>query len=470
MFESFATNNILRKYTKWFNDKELYLEYKLPRYNYRYFPPNEELINYFARQIFPEYDNMVSLFTDKDAYEQAYYGDVNKRNRYLVYDITMRDTNINTFIKLLSNLFPELKQTGFDKIKDEDIEIIPIEKARSKKYETYYMFWEDMDGNLQAITKENKIYAVFYSCGPCYKVNKDYICHDIKGLIEDCDNDYYKAAKLYVEEAYKIEDIYNIAIGKQIKNNIMKNNNVITLQKACEQEDPYMENISTANGYKWFNGISKIYGINSETFAKYRDDSKLQSRKEYKLFLEKQMEQMEKKMDNYKKNAALIKYDREYENTIKAMDNAMQVIRKSCNMLRRLQLKNLLADNYKETIPEDVRKNNDTFEQMGDGYKRMNEFYIELINNLTYAQHNIGKIKEYTDKGESTAIIYMMLNNIKLYLSNYNDNIYKLRDSYSYYTRGFNTIKLVLTPEEIAEILKIEDTGIYTIVKKKKEQ
>jgi hypothetical protein len=48
-------------------------------------------------------------------------------------------------------------------------------------------------------------------------------------LIEDCDNDYYKAAKLYVEEAYKIEDIYNIAIGKQIKNNIMKNNNVITL-------------------------------------------------------------------------------------------------------------------------------------------------------------------------------------------------------------------------------------------------
>jgi hypothetical protein len=63
----------------------------------------------------------------------------------------------------------------------------------------------------------------------------------------------------------------------------------------------------------------------------------------------------------------------------------------------------------------------------------------------------------------------MMLNNIKLYLSNYNDNIYKLRDSYSYYTRGFNTIKLVLTPEEIAEILKIEDTGIYTIVKKEKE-
>jgi hypothetical protein len=148
MFESFATNNILRKYTKWFNDKELYLEYKLPRYNYRYFPPNEELINYFAKQLFSEYDNMVSLFTDKDAYEQAYYGDVNKRNRYLVYDIIKRDTNINTFIKLLSNLFPELKQTGFDKIKDEDIEIIPIEKARSKKYETYYMFWEDMDGNL----------------------------------------------------------------------------------------------------------------------------------------------------------------------------------------------------------------------------------------------------------------------------------------------------------------------------------
>ena len=464
MFESFATDNILRKYTKWFNDKQLYLEYKLPRYSYRYFPVNEALINYFATQIFPKYDDNAALFTDKDAYEQAYFGDVNKRNSYLGYTIFKRDTN--TFIKLLTSLFPELKQTGFDKIKDEDFEVIPIEKARSKKYETYYMFWEDMDGNLQAITKENKIHAVFYSYGPCYKVNKDYICHDIKGLIDDCDNDCYKAAKLYVDEAYKIEDIYNIATAKEIKNNIMKNNNVITLQKACEQEDPYMENISTINGYRWFTGISKIYGISFESFAKYRDESKLQNRKEYKEFLIKQMMQMENKIKNYKKNAAIIKYDREYENTIKAMDNAMQVIRKSCNMLRRLQLKNLLADNYKETIPEDVYKNNNVFDQMGDGYKRMNEFYMDLINSLSYVQYNIGMIKEYTDKGESTASIYMMLNNIKSYLSNYNENIYKLRDAYSYYARGFNTIKLVLTPEEEAEILKIEDTGIYTIVKK----
>ena len=36
------------------------------------------------------------------------------------------------------------------------------------------------------------------------------------------------------------------------------------------------------------------------------------------------------------------------------------------------------------------------------------------------------------------------------------------------FDEAFNTLKLILTPEEIIEILKIEDTGIYTIVKKKR--
>ena len=61
-------------------------------------------------------------------------------------------------------------------------------------------------------------------------------CQDIKGLIEDCDNDVYEAAKLYVEEAFKIEDIYDIAVDiKKIKQ-LMKNNNVINLQKANEPD------------------------------------------------------------------------------------------------------------------------------------------------------------------------------------------------------------------------------------------
>ena len=62
----------------------------------------------------------------------------------------------------------------------------------------------------------------------------------------------------------------------------------------------------------------------------------------------------------------------------------------------------------------------------------------------------------------------MYLKRIKSLIENYNNECVKLTDNYSYYSRAFNTLKLILTPEEITEILKIEDTGIYTIVKKKR--
>ena len=119
------------------------------------------------------------------------------------YDIQERF--YKSFIQLFHGIFPELKNVSINEISQDDIIEIPIEKARSKKYENFYMFWEDNEGNLVALTKENRVKALFYSYGKCYKVNKDYKCQDIKGLIEDCDNDVYEAAKLYVEEAFKIE-------------------------------------------------------------------------------------------------------------------------------------------------------------------------------------------------------------------------------------------------------------------------
>ena len=63
----------------------------------------------------------------------------------------------------------------------------------------------------------------------------------------------------------------------------------------------------------------------------------------------------------------------------------------------------------------------------------------------------------------------MYLKRVKSLIENYNDECVKLTSNYSYYSRAFRTLKLILTPEELTEILKIEDTGIYTIVKKKKE-
>ena len=463
--ESFTQDSLFRKYTKWYKEHELYLKYKLPTYNYRYFPGNGDLIQIYSNS-FSKYDQNIRDYDSKEAFEETCYGSEKNRKRMLVYDIQERF--YKSFIQLFHGIFPELKNVSINEISQEDIIEIPVEKARSKKYENCYMFWEDNEGNLVALTKENRVKALFYSYGKCYKVNKDYKCQDIKGLIEDCDNDVYKAAKLYVEEAFKIEDIYDIAVDiKEIKQ-LMKNNNVINLQKANEL-DAYAGDLSTINGYRWLEGISKVYGIDAEVFAKKTNSEKIKSRQEYKEFLKNQMYALEGQVKRYERTAARMRYDREYENTIEAMNNAMKEIKSGMRLLRRIQLTHLLDDTYRDTV---VKKNysDDLDDSMGESFKRINEFYITLARSLTDIQYEITEVTKEIQNNATPQIVYMYLKRIKQLIENYNDECVKLTSDYSYYSRAFRTLKLILTPEEVTEILKIEDTGIYTIVKKKKEQ
>ena len=463
--ESFTQDSLFRKYTKWYKDHELYLKYKLPTYNYRYFPGNGDLIQLYSNS-FSKYDQNIRDYDSKEAFEETSYGSEKTRKRMLVYDIQERF--YKSFIQLFHGIFPELKNVSINEISQEDIIEIPVEKARSKKYENCYMFWEDNEGNLVALSKENRIKALFYSYGKCYKVNKDYKCQDIKGLIEDCDNDVYEAAKLYVEEAFKIEDIYDIAVDiKEIKQ-LMKNNNVINLQKANEP-DAYAGDLSTIRGYRWLEGISKVYGIDAEVFAKKTNSEKIKSRQEYKEFLKNQMYALEGQVKRYERTAARMRYDREYENTIEAMNNAMKEIKSGMRLLRRIQLTHLLDDTYRDTV---VKKNysDDLDDSMGESFKRINEFYISLARTLTDIQYEITEVTKEIQNNATPQIVYMYLKRVKSLIENYNDECIKITSNYSYYSRAFRTLKLILTPEEVTEILKIEDTGIYTIVKKKKEQ
>ena len=107
---------------------------------------------------------------------------------------------------------------------------------------------------------------------------------------------------------------------------------------------------------------------------------------------------------------------------------------------------------------------------MGESFKRINEFYITLARTLTDIQYEITEVTKEIQNNATPQIVYMYLKRIKSLIENYNDECVKLTGNYSYYSRAFRTLKLILTPEEIAEILKIEDSRIYTIVKKKKEQ
>ena len=161
--ESFTQDSLFRKYTKWYKDKELYLKYKLPTYNYRY-SCNGDLIQLYSNS-FSKYDKNVKDYDSKEVFEETSYGSEKTRKRMLGYDIQERF--YKSFIQLFHGIFPELKNVSINEISQDDIIEIPVEKARSKKYENFYMFWEDNEGNLVALTKENRVKALFYSYGKC---------------------------------------------------------------------------------------------------------------------------------------------------------------------------------------------------------------------------------------------------------------------------------------------------------------
>ena len=86
--ESFTQDSLFRKYTKWYKDKELYLKYKLPTYNYRY-SCNGDLIQLYSNS-FSKYDKNVKDYDSKEVFEETSYGSEKTRKRMLGYDIQER--------------------------------------------------------------------------------------------------------------------------------------------------------------------------------------------------------------------------------------------------------------------------------------------------------------------------------------------------------------------------------------------
>ena len=79
--ESFTQDSLFRKYTKWYKDKELYLKYKLPTYNYRY-SSNGDLIQLYSNS-FSKYDKNVKDYDSKEVFEETSYGSEKTRKRML---------------------------------------------------------------------------------------------------------------------------------------------------------------------------------------------------------------------------------------------------------------------------------------------------------------------------------------------------------------------------------------------------
>ena len=65
------------------------MKYKLPTYNYRYFPGNGDLIQLYSNS-FSKYDQNIKDYDSKEAFEETSYGSEKTRKRMLVYDIQER--------------------------------------------------------------------------------------------------------------------------------------------------------------------------------------------------------------------------------------------------------------------------------------------------------------------------------------------------------------------------------------------
>ena len=117
----------------------------------------------------------------QEKFDYNYFNKFEKRKNQIAFNFGERTEN--TFIKLLRKIIPEAEKISFDKIENMAFENIPVNKARSSKYADYYMFWENADGDLTAITYKGKIIAFFYNYGKIFSPNPNYKSENIGDMV-----------------------------------------------------------------------------------------------------------------------------------------------------------------------------------------------------------------------------------------------------------------------------------------------
>lgn len=171
---------------------------------------------------------------------------------------------------------------GLSDITDSDLITISPTDAKKKIYKTGLQFWLDYDNNLRSVVIDNTIILYIKQINQYnswLKVNPDY--HEKTDFSTFADNRNDESLENFINKAFikiPVYDIYtsNVDIKKELGANNVKS----------------LQNVP---------GITKVYVVNQIGMNNSDITEKLKSRKDYKIFLESQINLNKKNIERYQK-------------------------------------------------------------------------------------------------------------------------------------------------------------------------
>lgn len=328
-------------------------------------------------------------------------------------------------------------------------ENIPVNKARSSKYADYYMFWENANGDLTAITFKGKIIAFFYNYGKIFSPNPDYKSENIGDMVHQANNDdeLWEIAEKWVMRAYNYDVVYDLCFDPKALKKLIGTTSAIILQKAGTDE------ISTPHSFidnTLSVPITTVYGISAEVIKeKYSDEEKIKARKDYKAYLEAETTRMVNKITDYKRRAKILKYSREYDNLVAQLNNTMTILEDCLRCAREVELNRLMDFTQKETV-DPAHRQNERFDYYGETFHHFNRYLADMIQRLVDIQKTINDAHKATGMEDNEREAFFHLNTLKNEIARFNARTSTLvEERYSYEYKSFDVIKNFMTPEQL---------------------
>ena len=208
-----------------------------------------------------------------------------KKKRHKLWNGTYEDNGIIYMImEAIKN--KSTHKIGLSDITDSELITISPADAKKKIYKTGLQFWVDYDNNLRAVVIDNTIILYIQQLNQYnswLKPNPNY--HEKTDFSTFANNKNDEQLENFINNAFIKIPVYNILTSNVELKKELGANNVKSLQNVP--------------------GLSKVYVVNTEGMENSDIEEKLKSRKDYKIFLESQIDLNKKNIERYKNELKL---------------------------------------------------------------------------------------------------------------------------------------------------------------------
>lgn len=307
-------------------------------------------------------------------------------------------------------------------IKDSDLEVIPFESYRSRKYSQYIMFFTTVNNELFAISYNNKIIMTFENPGPYSTPTWSFMnrppmeqCPDIP---EECIDD---SNKFYAW----LEDILKPWYKKWYDNTILCNTKDIKERHNTTSTAVFKDLTTLYGSTQFFCGdqLGVIYGVD---MAKNNHYEERINREDYRLWVAKQKDMAFYKRREMRDLISKCKKVKEYINLQDDIETKSDTLFDIKDLVMTVTSKSLEDSDNKENFLKTTYNYNVTYYK---GVTLINNILDKMIDTLYQIMESIQELGEFNNikyAKDNSSELQPKLAIIKSKLFDYNDYVTKL--------------------------------------------